>query len=62
MLRLIQSQAKSALVNGVSLGPDSYVFSHEPDASKPIRPDGVSHRFRKLADCQRVQDAHRQAG
>jgi hypothetical protein len=34
----------------VLLGPDAYVFSHEPDGSKPIRPDGVSHRFRKLAD------------
>ena len=34
----------------MSLGPDAYVFSHEPDGSKPIRPDGVSNRFRKLAD------------
>ena len=31
------------------LAPDAYVFSHQPDGSKPIRPDGVSHRFTKLA-------------
>jgi hypothetical protein len=33
----------------VSLAPDAYGFSHQPDGSKPIRPDGVSHRFAKLA-------------
>jgi integrase len=43
-------QAKTALASGVSLAPDAYLFSHEADASKPIRPDSVSHRFRKLAD------------
>jgi integrase len=42
-------QAKAALAAGVSLAPDAYVFSHQPDGSKPIRPDGVSHRFAKLA-------------
>jgi integrase len=42
-------QAKIALASGVSLAPDAYVFSHQPDGSKPIRPDGVSHRFAKLA-------------
>jgi integrase len=42
-------QAKTALAAGVSLAPDAYVFSHEPDGSKPIRPDGVTHRFTKLA-------------
>ena len=42
-------QAKAALAAGVSLAPDAYVFSHQPDGSKPIRPDGVSHRFSKLA-------------
>ena len=42
-------QAKVALASGVSLAPDAYVFSHQPDGSKPIRPDGVSHRFTKLA-------------
>jgi len=31
-------QAKQALANGVSLSPDPYVFSHETDGSKPIRP------------------------
>jgi integrase len=43
-------QAKEALALGASLPADAYVFSHEPDGSKPIRPDGVSHRFAKLAD------------
>jgi integrase len=42
-------QAKIALASGVPLAPDAYVFSHQPDGSKPIRPDGVSHRFAKLA-------------
>jgi integrase len=42
-------QAKAALATGVALAPDAYVFSHEPDGSKPIRPDGVSHRFAALA-------------
>lgn len=42
-------QAQAALACGVSLMPDAYVFSHEPDGSKPIRPDSVSHRFTKLA-------------
>jgi integrase len=35
---------------GITLPVDAYVFSHEPDGSKPIRPDGVSHRFSKLRD------------
>jgi integrase len=42
-------QAKMALASGVSLAPGAYVFSHQPDGSEPIRPDGVSHRFTKLA-------------
>jgi len=42
-------QAKRALASGVALAPDAYVFSHLPDGSKPIRPDGVSHRFAELA-------------
>jgi integrase len=42
-------QAKTALASGVPLVPDAYVFSHKPDGSKPIRPDGVTHRFTKLA-------------
>jgi integrase len=42
-------QAKGALAAGVALGPDAYVFSRAPDGSKPIRPDGVSHRFAELA-------------
>jgi integrase len=42
-------QAKKALASGVALAPDSYVFSHVADGSKPIRPDGISHRFAALA-------------
>jgi integrase len=42
-------QAKKALASGVPLAMDSYVFSHAADGSKPIRPDGVSHRFTELA-------------
>jgi integrase len=42
--------AKQALACGVSLSPSAWVFSHEADGSKPIRPDGVSHRFATLAD------------
>jgi hypothetical protein len=33
-------QAKHALALGVRLPADAYVFSHEPDGSKPIRPMG----------------------
>ena len=42
-------QAKKALASGVSLSSDAYVFSHETDCSKPIRPDGVTQRFTALA-------------
>jgi integrase len=42
-------QAKQALASGVSLSPDAYVFSHEADGSRPIRPDGVTQRFTALA-------------
>jgi integrase len=42
-------QAKAALAAGVALGPDAYVFSRAAAGSRPIRPDGVSHRFAELA-------------
>jgi integrase len=42
-------QAKTALACGTTLAPSAYVFSHVPDGSQPIDPDGVSHRFLKLA-------------
>jgi integrase len=42
-------QAKTALACGATLAADAYVFSHVPDAANPIDPDGVSHRFLKLA-------------
>jgi integrase len=43
------AQAKDALAFGTTLAADAYVFSHVPDGSKPIDPDGISHRFLKLA-------------
>jgi integrase len=43
------AQAKDALACGTSLAPDAYVFSHVPDGSKPIDPDGITHRFQRLA-------------
>jgi len=43
------AQAETALASGTTLAPDAYVFSHAADASTPIRPDGVTHRFTKLA-------------
>jgi integrase len=42
-------QAKAALACGVNLAADAYVFSHAPDGGTPISPDGISHRFLKLA-------------
>jgi integrase len=42
-------QAKTALACGVTLAADAYVFSHAADAGAPLDPDGVSHRFLKLA-------------
>jgi integrase len=43
------AQAKDALACGTMLAPDPYVFSHAPDGSAPINPDGITHRFRRLA-------------
>jgi integrase len=43
------AQAKDALAFGTTLAADAYVFSHVPDGSKPIDPDGISHRFQRLA-------------
>ncbi len=37
--------AQRALACGVPLAPDAYVFSLEPDGSRPWRPDLASHRF-----------------
>jgi integrase len=42
-------QAKTALACGVTLAADAYVFSRAPGGGSPISPDGVSHRFGKLA-------------
>ena len=43
------AQAKDALACGTTLAPNAYVFSHAPDGSTPINPDGITHRFRRLA-------------
>jgi integrase len=43
------AQAKDALACGTTLAADAYVFSHDPDGSAPINPDGITHRFRRLA-------------
>jgi integrase len=43
------AQAKDALALGTALAADAYVFSHVPDGSAPIDPDGISHRFQRLA-------------
>jgi integrase len=42
------AQAEDALACGAAIGADAYVFSHVPDGSKPIDPDGISHRFHRL--------------
>jgi integrase len=43
------AQAKDALACGTALAADTYVFSHVADGSKPIDPDGITHRFQRLA-------------
>jgi integrase len=42
-------QAKTALACGAALARGAYVFSHAADASVPVRPDYVTHRFVRLA-------------
>jgi integrase len=34
----------------IEVAPDSFVFSNEPNCSKPWRPDGVTQRFARLCD------------
>jgi len=43
------AQAKDALACGTTLVADAYVFSHVPEESAPVDPDGISHRFLRLA-------------
>ena len=43
------AQAKDALACGTTLAADAYLFSHVPDGSAPLDPDGISHRFQRLA-------------
>ena len=47
--RVAQAKEAEALACGTTLAADAYVFSHVPDGSKPIDPDGISHRFQRLA-------------
>jgi integrase len=47
--RSAPASTKDALACGTTLAADAYVFSHVPDGSKPIDPDGISHRFLRLA-------------
>ncbi|MBA0125547.1 tyrosine-type recombinase/integrase [Haloechinothrix sp. YIM 98757] len=35
---------------GVTLDPDGYVFSLDPDGSTPMKPDTVTQRYRRLAE------------
>jgi integrase len=42
-------QAETALAVGTNLPPDAYVFSRAADASKPISPEWITHRFGRLA-------------
>ena len=39
-----------AAAAGVAVGASSFVFSHEPDGSRPWRPDNVSMRWDRLRD------------
>jgi len=43
------AQEETAMACEMTIAPDVYVFSHAADASTPIRPDNVTHRFTKLA-------------
>lgn len=35
---------------GITLRPDGFVFAQRPDGREPRWPDGISHRWRELAD------------
>jgi hypothetical protein len=41
--------ATDALAFGTTLAAEAYVFSRVADGSQPIDPDGISHRFLRLA-------------
>jgi integrase len=50
---LVAHRARSqdaARVCGIALTSSAYVFSHEPDGSRPWRPDVVTHAFVRLRD------------
>jgi len=42
-------QAETALACGATLPADAYLFSRTADASKPISPEWITHRFGELA-------------
>jgi len=45
--------ADEATVAGVDLSPDSFVFSSDPDGSRPLLPDSISQAFDRL--CRRLE-------
>lgn len=50
--------AERALLFGVSLPPNAFVFSYEPDGSRPWRPDSASRRFKRLVEKAGLVDVH----
>lgn len=50
--------AERALRLGCSLPRDAFVFSAEPDCSRPWYPDSTTHRFRRLCDKLGLEEIH----
>jgi integrase len=50
------AQAEDPLACGASLGADAYVFSHVPDATAPIDPDGFHRIAKRLGITCRLHD------
>jgi integrase len=50
--------AERALRLGASLPRDAFVFSAEPDCSRPWYPDSTTHRFRRLCDKLGLAEVH----
>ena len=54
MLRARQARAADeATVAGADLSPDSFIFSSDPDGSRPLLPDSISQAFDRL--CRRLE-------
>jgi integrase len=59
LLRLLRLYVEAvARAMGARLGRDSFVFSREPDGSKPLRPDWLSTAFKKAARQAGHPEAH----